>query len=127
MSERLEVRARARSFVYAARGIRALFVHEPNARIHGAVAVAVVALAGWLGVGPLEWAVLALTIACVLCAEALNASLEALADAVHPAEHPLIARAKDVAAGGVLLVAVASVAVGVSILGPPLWTLLTGA
>ncbi len=126
MSERFDIRARARSFVYAFRGIGALFVHEHNARIHLAVAAAVVAMGLFLGVSPGEWALLALTMGCVLCAEAMNSGIEAVADALHPEEHPLIARAKDVAAGGVLLMAGAAAIVGLLVLGPPLWQRLFG-
>ena len=39
-------------------------------------------------------------------------------------EDPLLGRAKDVAAGAVLLCAIAAVAIGVLILGPPLLALL---
>ncbi len=124
MTERFDMRARARSFVYAFRGIGALFVHEHNARIHAAVAVVIVCMASWLGVSLVEWAVLALTMGCVLCAEAMNSGVEALADALHPEQHPLIARAKDVAAGGVLLTAIAAVIVGLLVLGPPLWRVI---
>jgi len=126
MGERFDIRARARSFVYAFRGIGALVVHEHNARIHLFVAAAVVGMGLYLGVSLRDWALLALTIGCVLCAEAMNAGIEAVADALHPEAHPLIARAKDVAAGGVLLVAIAAAIVGLLVLGPPLWRVVFG-
>ncbi len=112
-------RARAASFGFALRGIAA-FAREPNARIHLAAAFAVSALAAWLRVSRAEAALLALAIGGVLAAEALNTSLEALADRVAPAPHPLVAKAKDVAAGGVLLAALAAAVAGLLVLGPPL-------
>jgi diacylglycerol kinase len=121
VSERFDILARARSFVYAFRGIGQLFVREHNARIHAAVGAAVIGLGLFLGVSRIEWSVLTLTIACVLCAEAMNSAVEALADALHPDPHPMIARAKDVAAAGVLLTAMGAAVVGLLVLGPPLW------
>jgi diacylglycerol kinase (ATP) len=58
------------------------------------------------------WAALTLVIALVLVAEAVNSSIEALADHLHPSEHPSIKIAKDMAAGAVLLASLAAVAVG---------------
>ncbi len=113
------LRARAASFGFALRGV-AEFAREPNARIQGAAAVAVCALAAWLRVSRAEAALLALAIGLVLAAEALNTALEALADRVAPDHHELVAKAKDVAAGGVLFAALAAAAVGLLVLGPPL-------
>lgn len=113
------LRERAASFGFALRGLGA-FVREPNARIHLAVALAASALAAWLRVSRAEAALLALAIGGVLAAEALNSSLEALADRVAPGPHPLVAKAKDVAAGGVLVAALAAAIAGLLVLGPPL-------
>lgn len=110
---------RATSFGHALRGLAA-FTREPNAQVHLAVAAAVCALAAWLGLGAAHWALLALAIGLVLVAEALNTALEALADRVAPDLHPLVAKAKDVAAGGVLIAALAAALMGVLVLGPPL-------
>lgn len=113
------LRARAASFAFAARGLAA-FAREPNARIHFAAAVAVLALAAWLRVSRADAALLALAIGLVLAAEALNTALEALADRVAPDHHALVAKAKDVAAAGVLLAALAAAVAGLLVLGPPL-------
>lgn len=53
------------------------------------------------------------SIAGVWVAEALNTAIEFLADAAVPQRHPLVGKAKDVAAGGVLIAAVNAVVVGV--------------
>lgn len=52
----------------------------------------------------------------VLVAESTNSAIEALADALHPASHPFIKAAKDMAAGSVLLASGAAVVVGVCLL-----------
>ncbi len=108
------------SFRFAIRGLLAMLADQPNAWIHAAATLAVVGLGLFLALGALEWAVLVLAIAAVWTAEALNTALEALADATHPEIHPLIARAKDVAAGAVLVSALGAIAVGLLVLGPPL-------
>jgi diacylglycerol kinase len=116
-------RFRLVSFADAARGIREL-LREPNAQVQALVALAVAALGLWLDVGRRDWALLVLAIGLVLSAEAMNTALEALADRVAPERHPLVAKAKDVAAGAVLIAALAAAVLGLLVLGPPLWARL---
>jgi diacylglycerol kinase len=110
-----------RSFYFAFAGLSYLFRTQRNARIHAALGTAACALAAWLGVSRAEWAVLVFTIALVLILEGLNTAVEAAIDLASPKYHPLAKAAKDLAAGMVLIAAIASVAVGLLILGPPLW------
>lgn len=93
--------------------------------IHLAIAAGVIVLGMWLRLSTTQWAILALTIGSVLAAELLNSGLETVVDMVSPDYHPLAERAKDVAAGAVLLAAIVAVVVGLLILGPPLWARLT--
>lgn len=111
----------AKSFQYAFEGIACLFRTQRNARIELATAILVCAVAGWLRVSRVEWCVLTLTIACVLILEGLNTAIEAAVDLSSPELHPLAKRAKDLAAAMVLIASIASVIVGLLILGPPLW------
>ncbi|MCX5834666.1 MAG: diacylglycerol kinase family protein [Deltaproteobacteria bacterium] len=115
---------RLKSFGHAFSGIRTLIMSQPNARIHAAATVTVMAGAFLLGLSRLEWCVIILTVAAVWTSEALNTALEYLADAASPEFHPLIKKAKDVAAGGVLLAALGSVIVGLLVFGPRLLFLL---
>lgn len=108
------------AFVYAGAGIRH-FLRQRNARIHLLAAVGVVAVAAWLGVSRVEWAALILCIGMVIAAEAFNSAIEAMVDLLSPDIHPSAKTAKDVAAGAVLIAAIAAAVVGVLILGPPLW------
>ena len=62
------------------------------------------------------WAVTVLVIGLVLVAELVNSSIEALADILHPAQHPSIKVAKDIAAGAVLLASIAAFVVGICVL-----------
>jgi diacylglycerol kinase (ATP) len=120
VSRGFDLGGRLASFVHAGRGLRVL-LNEPNARLQGLAMVAVVALGLWLELGRTDWALLALAIAGVLASEAANTALEALADRTAPEHHPLVGRAKDVAAAGVLIASLAATAVGLFVLGPPLW------
>lgn len=108
---------RIRSFGYAFKGIKALF-SQPNACIHAFVTAVVLLCGWWLKLAAWEWCVVILCIGGVLMAEAINTALEALCDKVSPERDPLIGRAKDIAAGAVLLFVLAAVSVGLIIYLP---------
>lgn len=111
-------KARANSFVYAFRGVWRLFRREHNAWIHLGFATGVCAAGWWWRIDRTEWALVVFAIGSVLAAEAFNTAFETFADAVKPERHPLVGRAKDLAAGGVLLAAVGAAVVGVLVFGP---------
>lgn len=125
MDERSTPAARLRSFGFALRGVASMLREEPNARIHLAATIAVIGLAAALGIPLASWCWLIVAIALVWCAEAANTALERLADATAPDPQPLVGQAKDIAAGGVLIAALAAVAIGLLVLGPPLLASLT--
>jgi diacylglycerol kinase len=110
-----------RSFYFAFAGLAYLFRTQRNARIHLVLGTGACGVAFWLRISRVEWAVLVFTIALVLILEGLNTAVEAAIDLASPKVHPLAKAAKDLAAGMVLIAAIASVAVGLLILGPPLW------
>jgi diacylglycerol kinase (ATP) len=112
------------SFRYAFRGLAYLVTTQRNAKIHCVLGALATLLGLLLGLERLEWIALVLTIALVLAAEGVNTAVEAVVDLASPGFHPLARVAKDVAAGTVLLTAVASVVVGVLIFVPRLWVLI---
>ena len=59
----------------------------------------------------------------VLAAEAVNSSIEALADLVSPEYNEAIKRTKDLAAGAVLILAISAAIVGLIIFIPKILTL----
>jgi diacylglycerol kinase len=118
VTEPFSLRARIDSFRHAFAGVAVLLREQHNARIHLCATVLVLALAAWLQLGRYDWVLLLLTIALVWAAEALNSSLEYLADAAVPEHHELVARAKDVAAAGVLVCAMVAVVVGILVFLP---------
>jgi diacylglycerol kinase (ATP) len=110
-----------RSFVYAARGIRTLLGSQHNAWLHVAATLLVLAAGLGLGVARSEWLALVLAVTLVWSAEALNTAVEFLSDAASPEFHPLIAKAKDVAAGAVLICALGALFVAALVFVPHLW------
>lgn len=74
-------------------------------RTHFIAAVVVLLVALFLRVSAVEFALLALSVLFVLCAELINTAVEAAVDLVSPGFHPLAKIAKDTAAGAVLLAA----------------------
>lgn len=115
---------RARSFKYAFQGIRTLLMDEHNSRIHLFAMVCVIIAGVLLQVSVSEWCVIILCFGGVFSAEAMNSGIEALSDLVSPDYHPLVKKAKDVAAAGVLMMAIAAAAAGLIIFIPKLISLI---
>ncbi len=118
--EGFSLRSRGLSFRYAFRGVAAVLRTQHNAWIHAVATVIVIAAGFLLGVSRLEWCLLVLAMVAVWSAEALNTAVEALGDAVSADQHPLVARAKDAAAGAVLIAAVGAAISGILIFMPRL-------
>jgi len=110
-----------RSFRHAFDGLWHTLRTQRNMRIHIAVAAAVVVMGLWLELDALRWAVLAITVGAVLVGETINTAVEAIVDLLSPQFHERAKIAKDVSAAAVLLLGITAVAVGLLILGPPLW------
>ena len=106
------------------RGIVSLLRTQVNARIH-LLATVVVIVAGFvLRIPHGEWVPLAFAIGIVWIAEAANTAIEFLADRITREHDEAIRRAKDVAAGAVLLAAITAAIIGVLVLGPHAWALV---
>ncbi len=118
------LRLRARSFRYAFSGWWYVIRTQKNAWIHAVISVAVLTAALWLRISARDMAVLILTIAMVWMGEFLNTALEAVVDLASPELHPLAKVGKDVGAAAVLIAAIASILIGLLILGPPLLAVL---
>ncbi len=89
---------------------------EKHMRRHFLAALLVLLAVLFLGVSPVEFALLTVSICFVLFAELVNTALEAIVDLVSPDHHPLAKIAKDVAAGGVLIAAIGAAVMGYLIL-----------
>lgn len=115
---------RLRSFRFAIAGLATLVKTQPNARIHGLITLNVLAAAVIFRLGSSEWCWIILAITAVWSAEAINTSIEFLADALCPDFHPLIKQAKDIAAGAVLITASGAIAIGFLVFGPKVMALM---
>jgi diacylglycerol kinase (ATP) len=91
---------------------------QHNAWIHLAATAAVVILGVFLGIDRLDWIAVILAIGLVWSAEALNTSLEFLADEVSLDRRELIGRAKDLGAAGVLVSSIAAFLTGLFVFIP---------
>jgi diacylglycerol kinase (ATP) len=115
---------RIRSFKYAVAGILRMLRCQHNAWLHLGVTGIVVGAGLFFSLTAREWCWIILAIATVWTAEALNTAFEFLADAASPEFHPLVRDAKDVAAGAVLITAVAAAIIGVIIFWPHISVLI---
>lgn len=109
---------RVKSFGYAFKGIATLVKTQPHARIHLLATVVVVGSGFLLEISRTDWLALVLAIGMVWVAEAVNTAVEFLTDLASPEYHPLAGKAKDVAAGAVLLAAFAAIAIAVIVFTP---------
>ncbi|TWT49978.1 Undecaprenol kinase [Thalassoglobus neptunius] len=95
--------------------IRSLFeaaATERNFRIQLAIAVAVIVAGLILGLTTIEWIVIAICIGGVLSAELINTAIESVVDLLQPEIDERARRAKDFAAGSVLVVSITAAVVG---------------
>lgn len=118
MNKPFHVGDRAKSFRCALHGIAILVRTQHNAWLHLVGTALVLALGFVLEVTRSDWCLLTLAISQVWIAEGLNTAVEILADAVTLEQHPLIGKAKDVAAGAVLLSALGATAIGLLVFLP---------
>ncbi|MHB0858916.1 MAG: diacylglycerol kinase family protein [Anaerolineae bacterium] len=109
------------SFRNALIGLAYVTREERNARIHLVTAVLVIAVSAWLRIGLIEWALMIAAIALVFAGEMLNTVVELTVDLITLEHNPLAKQAKDVAAGAILVAAIAAVVMGMIVLGPHLW------
>ncbi len=122
----MKSRSRWHSFIAALHGVAYTIRTQRNTWIELTAAGVVVAAGLWLRISPLEWAVLALTIALILALEAVNSAIEAVVDLASPGYHELARIAKDCAAGAMVFAVLGSLGVAAAIFGPPLLRLLAG-
>ncbi|ERP31954.1 diacylglycerol kinase family protein [Chitinivibrio alkaliphilus] len=115
------IRERIESFRYALAGLRSLISTQHNAWIHALCTLIALGAGTLLPISRFEWLILIMGITLVWVAEALNTAMEFLCDAAIPDFHPLVEKAKDVAAGAVFISAIAALCIGILIFTPHLF------
>lgn len=119
---RYSIIGRAKAMTFAFKGLVTLLREEPNSIGYAVITVGIIALGLWLDIGRYDWAIIALAGAALWAAEAFNTAIERVADAVTLEHHPLIGKAKDTAAAGVLLASMGALAAVLFVLLPYFWT-----
>jgi len=117
------MKKRIQSFGYAIRGIREVFGTE-NMKIHIGITLLVIICGVVFSISLIEWIFCLLCIGLVIGAEMINTAIENVVDLASPEQHPLAGKAKDIAAGAVLICAIISVVIGLLIFVPKGWHLL---
>lgn len=118
------MKKRIRSFGYASKGIQKVFGSEPNMRIHITMAILVTICGFSFSISHTEWMFCVLSFGLVIGAEMINTAIENIVDLVSPEKNKLAGYAKDIAAGAVLICAIASVIVGLIIFVPKVLSLI---
>lgn len=108
-------------FRCAVEGIAEALATQRHLRIHVVVAALVTLFGILLRLSRVDLALLLMAIALVVIVELLNSAVELAVDLASPTLHPIARRAKNIAAGAVLIAAFASAVIGVITLAPPLF------
>ena len=111
-----------KSFKYAGQGFYFAFHTQRNMRIHLSFLVFMFFFLlkyDFFKISAAEFAVLVLTSALVFALELVNTAVECIVDFISPEKNRLAGIAKDVAAGAVLVAAIAAVIVGIIIMFQP--------
>ena len=113
------------SLEFALTGILTAFKEERNMRKHAMTALVVI-LAGFVfQVSRIEWLFLLMSIFLVVAFEIMNSAIENVVDlASHYHFSMLAKKAKDMAAGAVLVVSLLAAVIGVLIFLPRIWDIL---
>ncbi len=100
------------SFKYAFTGMWSAYKSERNMKIHIAVAILVILFGIFLQISTYEWLACIVCFAMVIGAEMFNTAIETVVDIAMPKKDERAKKAKDVAAGAVLVFAIGSAIIG---------------
>ena len=109
-----------KSFGYAFQGIFNTIRTERNIKIHCAAAILVTIFGIWLQISKTEWMICFILFGLILALELVNTAVEATVDPFTEERKPLAKKAKDAAAGAVLIVAIFAAVIGILIFIPKL-------
>lgn len=112
------IKERLQKFGHAIKGIQILFETEVHGKFHIFFALFVIAASVFFDITTIEWCMVVICIAMVISAETFNAAIERLTDLASPEYHPLAGKAKDLAAGAVLICAIGATVIGFTIFLP---------
>lgn len=108
----------ASSFRYAGEGIVNTVKSERNIKIHLTMTALVIFFGVFLKISVMEWCICLTLFGLVLALELGNTAIEAVVDLVTEEKRPLAKKAKDAAAGAVLVAAINAAIAGLIIFLP---------
>lgn len=114
------------SFKYAFKGIGSAFLTERNMKIHVTMMILVIICGIIFKISVLEWFICIACFGIVIGGEMFNTAIEQVVNIAMPEKDPRAKLAKDVSAGGVLVLALAAVTIGLIIFVPKALKLLEG-
>ena len=117
-NHKFSAKKRSSSFRFAFKGLASLIKNEPNTKIHLLSSFLAIATGIILRIDIFEWSLIIMVIGLVFLSELFNTSLESLGDAIDMEHNERIKKAKDYAAGAVLLSAILSVIIGAIVFLP---------
>ena len=107
-------------FKYAFNGIFETIKTERNIKIHIFIMIIVILFGIFLKISLYEWIVCIILFSVVISAEIMNTSIEHIVDGLMPNENEYARKAKDAAAGAVLVLAIGAAIIGLIIFIPKL-------
>lgn len=112
------------SFKYAFKGIGSAFLTERNMKIHVTMMILVIICGIIFKISVLEWFICIACFGIVIGGEMFNTAIEQVVNIAMPEKDPRAKLAKDVSAGGVLVLALAAATIGLIIFVPKALELL---
>ena len=111
------------SFKYAFCGIKTVLQKEQNMKIHFIMMIFVIIAGIIFKISKIEWIICIALIGTVLTAELFNTAIEIVVDMIMPNFDERAKNAKDISAGAVLMIAIASAIIGLIIFIPKIISL----
>ncbi|WP_232735335.1 diacylglycerol kinase [Nonlabens sp. MB-3u-79] len=112
------LRGRWKAMGYASKGALTLLRTEASIQVQAAIAIVMTIAGFYFEISATEWIAQTLCIGLIMGLEGMNTTAEAIADFIHPDFHKKIGHIKDIAAGAVVMTAIASSVVGLIIYVP---------
>ena len=112
------------SFKYAFAGIFSAFKTERNMKIHFSIMVLVIIAGIVFKISIIEWIMCLFAFSSVIGSEMINTAIETVVDMAMPEKNDLAKRAKDIAAGAVLVSAFFQAIIGLLIFIPKIFSIL---
>jgi diacylglycerol kinase len=113
-------------FAVASRGLNVAMSQEKSFVGHFLAAAVVIVLGFALGMSPMEWCIVVLSMMAGLSSELLNTAIERLAKAITRENNPHIRDALDIASAAVLIITIGAAVLGAIVFLPKIGRLIFG-